>query len=564
MRKFIFIVISLTMLFSLGYFATAQTANNLVELNKMRATVALKRKPDGSFCQLDVRGNSKLTPSFVKSAHRKASTPKSDTPVCSKSDIKAFQKGAKKLNLKGAKGQKTSVGALLGTLAKSAGVGCVFGAGISWVADMWKGNSNEKKTEAQAPCVDCANQKNKTEKEIEDLKTTTAIAAGVLSGTGQAIRDVPKNVSSVGSSVGSSDLKMLDDLKGYKKELYETRKHIDGLKYKRNFWTQVADIYSKLGENPSAEAKQKALKKFIVGGVTNLDKARAKLANIDDQISRGNYKVADLSRKVDLIRAEAGNLTPLGREKIKGYAKVLHKTRIRIDGLKYTRNFWTQVADIYSKLGENPSAEAKQKALKGFMVENVTNLDKARAKLANIDAQISRENYKVADLSRKVDLIRAEEGNLTSLGREKIKGYAKVLHKKRIRIDGLKYTRNFWTQVADIYSKLGENPSAEAKQKALKGFIVENVTDLNKAKAKIASLTTEISREKSSISELNRKIDLIEKANQVKKAEKSTHKNKIAYNWNILLSGIVGGVAGVIVCEDGTTYLLSKEKIEDI
>ncbi len=156
------------------------SANNLVELNNMRATVALKRKPDGSFCQLDVRGNSKLTPSFVKSAHRKASAPKSDTPVCSKSDIKVFQKGAKKLNLKGGKAQKSSLAAaILGSTAKAAGLGCVFGAGISWVANMF---SDNEKTEAGSSCIDCANQKSKEEKEVKDLKSKVAGVSGGLAG----------------------------------------------------------------------------------------------------------------------------------------------------------------------------------------------------------------------------------------------------------------------------------------------------------------------------------------------------------------------------------------------
>ncbi len=217
------------------------SANNLVELNNMRATVAFKQKPDGSFCSLDVRGNSKLTPSFVQSAHRKASSPKSSAPICSESEKKDFQKTTKKLNLKGAKAQKTIAamisGAIVGGLASCILVGPSVALG-NWainklglrveirkdefkiktgeenntkikgeeghkfnigskigglandivdkvddtVDDIVGNDSNDQKTEAQAPCIDCTNKKRTEEENLDTFRTVVAAILGGVVG----------------------------------------------------------------------------------------------------------------------------------------------------------------------------------------------------------------------------------------------------------------------------------------------------------------------------------------------------------------------------------------------
>ena len=198
-------------------------------------------------------------------------------PVCSESDIKAFQKGAKKLNLKGAKGQKTSVGALLGTLAKSAGVGCVFGAGISWVADMWKGNSNEEKTEAKAPCVDCANQKSEEEKELSKLKRTILAGGGMVIGTKIALSDAKQAVfekisrdlrsgavdfikvqdkirlleTDINKLEGNvKEIKFLNRLKARQPNdpIDRIEKKIGSLKQEKVFWNKVAEVHKQGGK----------------------------------------------------------------------------------------------------------------------------------------------------------------------------------------------------------------------------------------------------------------------------------------------------------------------------
>ncbi len=261
----------------------------------MRATVALKRKPDGSFCQLDVRGNSKLTPSFVKSAHRKASAPKSDTPVCSKSDIKVFQKGAKKLNLKGAKGQKTSVGALLGTLAKSAGVGCVFGAGIAWVSDMWRGKSNDEKTEAGSSCVDCANQKSKEEKEVKDLKTTTR---SILAG------------GAAGGLIGITTPTHLAIAREVRRE---------------NIMGKIADT------------------------AMYPDKVKDKIKQLTSEINNGESKMNELNKKISELKRNRNLMSKDAYKKeLKMFKEQRFETRINTSKLQSRKVFWTQLDGIHS------------------------------------------------------------------------------------------------------------------------------------------------------------------------------------------------------------------------
>ncbi len=278
-----------------------QKGTNLVELNNMRATVALKRKPDGSFCQLDVRGNSKLTPSFVKSAHRKASAPKSNAPICSESDIKAFQKGAKKLNLKGAKGQKTSVGALLGTLAKSAGVGCVFGAGISWVADMWKGNSNDEKTEARSSCIDCANQSTEEEKEVKDLKATNRLIMGGGAVTGGLVGLKPPSPVDIAREVHRENI----------------------------------------------------LNNIVETGVKS-DRVQNKLKQLASQISDGELKMNELSKQISELERNNSLIDKSPHEKqLKLYKEQRLEIRGKVADFNSRKDFWTKIYNIH-KLNTAP------------------------------------------------------------------------------------------------------------------------------------------------------------------------------------------------------------------
>ncbi len=152
------------------------TNTNINNLRKMGAVVAFNRRPDGSYCQVDVRGNTKLTPSFVKPSGGYSPLPKNNISVCSFQERKILQKTTKKFNIQGARVQKTSAGALLGSLAKSAGVGCVFGMGIAW---LFGNNSNEQKTEATALCVECSTDKAG---EDTDLKKELALLGGNIVG----------------------------------------------------------------------------------------------------------------------------------------------------------------------------------------------------------------------------------------------------------------------------------------------------------------------------------------------------------------------------------------------
>ena len=232
------------------------SANNLVELNNMRATVALKRKPDGSFCQLDVRGNSKLTPSFVKSAHRNVKIPESDVPICSDNDMKDFQKKVKKLNLKGAKIRKTNVaGFVLGSLAKSVGFGCVFGAGSAWIidklADRFKKKKEDKKTEAGSSCIDCSNKKSTEVKEVEGLREIT-VGSSIGRGIFRAVVGTRTNILN----------KTKEDIRRYEEIVKANNPHLNKKKLSNK---RLLELYEKMATEINKEKiENNTLKKRLV------------------------------------------------------------------------------------------------------------------------------------------------------------------------------------------------------------------------------------------------------------------------------------------------------------
>ncbi len=210
----------------------------------MRATVALKRKPDGSFCQLDVRGNSKLTPSFVKSAHRNVKIPESDVPICSDNDMKDFQKKVKKLNLKGTKIRKTNVaGFVLGSLAKSVGFGCVFGAGSAWIidklADRFKKKKEDKKTEAGSSCIDCSNKKSTEVKEVEGLREIT-VGSSIGHGIFRAVVGTRTNILN----------KTKEDIRRYEEIVKANNPHLNKKKLSNK---RLLELYEKMATEINKE-----------------------------------------------------------------------------------------------------------------------------------------------------------------------------------------------------------------------------------------------------------------------------------------------------------------------
>ena len=134
----------------------------------MRAAAGLHQKLDGSFCAIDIRGKSALTPSFVKpSLSAKSSMPKG-VPVCSAKETKAFQKKIKTAYLQtqdGAHMQKTMGGAVLGSVIKGLGMGCIVVSGMHlfmrFFAFLDNGDpvnnrmSIAQQTEAKGTCFAC-------------------------------------------------------------------------------------------------------------------------------------------------------------------------------------------------------------------------------------------------------------------------------------------------------------------------------------------------------------------------------------------------------------------------
>ncbi len=111
----------------------------VAQVSNLRAFVAFKQLPDGSYCQINVRRNNKLTPNFVQPDGGSDPLPKNDIPICSEKDKRDFQNQAENFYLKGNVIQKTSLSAagtagisIVATAIKSGLIGCFFGAGVSW------------------------------------------------------------------------------------------------------------------------------------------------------------------------------------------------------------------------------------------------------------------------------------------------------------------------------------------------------------------------------------------------------------------------------------------------
>ncbi len=125
-------LISICLLFSL--FSTAQNEDNWDVhslLPSMGAVVAFKQLSDGTYCQIDVRGNNKLTPDFIKPSGGSDPLTSSDIPVCNLREQKDFQKQAENSYLINGHAQKTAGAVAL--IAGGFAYGCFFGVFISSV-----------------------------------------------------------------------------------------------------------------------------------------------------------------------------------------------------------------------------------------------------------------------------------------------------------------------------------------------------------------------------------------------------------------------------------------------
>ncbi len=93
------------------------------KLAQMGAVVALKQLPNGDLCYMDVRGNDKFTPDFIKPSGGSDPLSISDIPVCNSEEQKDIQAQAKNSYLTNGHAQKAIWhGAIIG-----AGAGCFMG-----------------------------------------------------------------------------------------------------------------------------------------------------------------------------------------------------------------------------------------------------------------------------------------------------------------------------------------------------------------------------------------------------------------------------------------------------
>ncbi len=106
------------------------------ELSNMRAVMAFTPREDGSYCLIDVRGNSKLTPNFVKADGGNDPLSENNIPYCNKKEIEDFQKQAEISYIEGLHIKKTNPGsaAIMYGLS-SMGIGCLFGTIVALGTD---------------------------------------------------------------------------------------------------------------------------------------------------------------------------------------------------------------------------------------------------------------------------------------------------------------------------------------------------------------------------------------------------------------------------------------------
>ncbi len=182
MKKLYHLIIGALISFTLSAYSVENAYFSRNQLSKMQVVAGLQRKSDGSFCMVDVRGQPKLTPSYVKTASQSSALPKEVFfEECNTKQQRQFKQTANTTYLKGDPAKKVVLGSALSSIAKASGLGCVVGSGIVFTAhflsQLLKDDKKESSTQAKAPCIDC--QKNQN----EDAKKAKAII-GALGATG--------------------------------------------------------------------------------------------------------------------------------------------------------------------------------------------------------------------------------------------------------------------------------------------------------------------------------------------------------------------------------------------
>ncbi len=144
---------------------------------------AIRQKSDGSYCAVDLRGRSNLTPSFAKSAHKNSANVAKGIPKCSAKESKYIKKVSKKVYLNNGNPRVIKTSALA-----SAGLGCVFGGIGALIASVLasddksssdKKKNKESKTEASSVCVDCIDKHSPQDPALTDAGVIMPIVGAI-------------------------------------------------------------------------------------------------------------------------------------------------------------------------------------------------------------------------------------------------------------------------------------------------------------------------------------------------------------------------------------------------
>ncbi len=320
-----------------GLSANSQLAN-------MRALVAFRKKPDGSYCQVDVRGNAKLTPSFVKPASFDEALLKSDISFCSSKEKKSFQKIARGFSLKGGQVQKTSVaGVALGALLKSAGFGCAFGAGLSLLFDVLGGSGfygqSDKKTQSSATCIDCVEKQKPMDPFLKGLSGFSGVTAGIIIGDRENTPELRQQVIKELKQKIVKDLQALaveDEVKKRQQVALnpqQVQAYIDRLEKRINQLVK---------EQPENQRSYQSLS-------DKMQKLEAKgLVKYNSFISQYSPHTSNSDQQKKIIQADIDN-----------YVKAKNKFeqfKQKFSGLEDSKTRWSKIAHLHTSTGSSFSA----------------------------------------------------------------------------------------------------------------------------------------------------------------------------------------------------------------
>ncbi len=447
-----------------------------LNLNKMRAVVAFKQRSDGSFCQVDVRKDSQLSPSFVKTARFNKNVSINNKNACSVKERKAFQKTASKFNLRGAKAKKTSVlvGVAGSAIFKSAGIGCIFGTVVGFLDHAFGGHGERT---VKKILEDEGIKLPKSTKGVQVAPSATTNTKDSQSQTeASSICATCEEISGKTAVLGPGGAAI-----GLIEEGINLREN------KKNLASFQKDLVNEAVGSEKYLLEKEINKLRIISKGTNVNRAvlESQLRAVEELETHDSKKLNNVDAKIRETRAELD--------------KIKNRIKDRIKNRKAIKT-WNERIDRLTHAKEKIVFNLKEGAItKGFLNEWKATLD---------------------------DFEKKPFGDM--------KGY-EVAKEKSSRLK-TQYIDRMLYNSKQFYSNLNSNELID---------VIEKQGSVDQVK-KIATLAKE------------HKINLVH-----------THKPHFAVNTKLLNSShfvgsIFAGIAGALVCEDGTTYFLKDNPEVDI